>query len=223
MVFTLRNRVSDSTRAFVWYDEKMYSTAKQWIVGVDEVGRGPLAGPVYICAIAIPLDRYGKMHWEGLTDSKLMTARARERWHDEAKRHRAKGGIKIAIAYRNAQAIDTHGLSACIGSCVSVVVRRLKLDPSVCTILLDGGLHAPRRYRAQQTIIGGDKIHPIISLAAVVAKVTRDAHMRRLHKKYPQYRWFENKGYGTRMHMETVREIGLSPIHRKSFCRKFTG
>ena len=191
-----------------------------WIIGIDEVGRGPLAGPVYVCAVAIPLTIYKKMRWKGLNDSKQMTALARERWYDEARRMEEDGKIKLSLSFRSAKVIDEQGISVCISSCVKKAINKLDLSPEDCLVLLDGGLRAPERYINQQTIIQGDKRQKAISLASVVAKVTRDRYMTQLHRTYPEYRWFENKGYGTKKHIEVVQGKGLSPLHRKTFCSK---
>ncbi len=192
----------------------------KWIVGIDEVGRGPIAGPVHVCAIAIPLLHYKKMRLKGVTDSKQMTPNAREKWHDSARELKREGKIKIGIARRGAKAIDERGINGCIRECIKSALQQLHLDPSECIVLLDGGLKAPREYIQQQTIIRGDKKHKIISLASVVAKVTRDRLMMKLHQSYPAFQWFENKGYGTRAHISAVLGNGLTPLHRKSFFTK---
>ncbi len=195
-----------------------------WIIGIDEVGRGPLAGPVTVCAAAMPLAIYRKMNWKkgkvGLTDSKKMSAGSRETWEKKARELKATGKLKIAIASCSAAMIDARGIAPCIRSSIQSALRNLRLDASECMIVLDGGLKAPKNYLYQQTVIRGDQKHKIISLAAVIAKVRRDALMKKLHLQYPAYAWESNKGYGTRAHIKTLRRVGPSPLHRKSFITK---
>lgn len=196
----------------------------KWIIGIDEVGRGPLAGPVYICVVAIPLVAYKKGHWHTgtyqLTDSKKMAKRAREYWYERAKQMKDTNSVSYALASRSASAIDKKGISLCIRECIHVALETLALNPDNCIVLLDGGLKAPLQYKQQKTIIKGDLIEKAISLASVVAKVTRDSVMERLHKKYPLYHWAQNKGYGTSLHYKALLALGPTPYHRKSFLKR---
>jgi len=196
----------------------------KWIIGIDEVGRGPVAGPVCLCAVAMPVQEYKNMRWHKagstLTDSKKMAPSAREKWHAIAKQLEKNKKIKIAVAMRSANVIDEKGISLCIKSCINSILTKLAIDPKDCLVLLDGGLKAPVRFTSQRTVIRGDATHKIIAFASVVAKVRRDAVMKRLHKAYPSYAWAQNKGYGTALHMAALREKGLTPIHRKSFLSK---
>ena len=104
----------------------------------------------------------------------------------------------------------------------AAAIRKLKLDPSVCEVRLDGGLKAPIAYKRQVTIIKGDEKESVIAMASIVAKVTRDRLMVRLDKKYPEYGLAKHKGYGTKTHMTVIRRRGLSEIHRRSFCGFYT-
>lgn len=149
-----------------------------------------------------------------------MTIPARKVWERHAKTLQASGAIRIGISMRSAAMIDRRGISVCIRSCISSALQQLDLDPSNCTVLLDGGLKAPSVYKKQTTVIRGDSLHPIISLASVVAKVRRDRHMQLLHRTHSVYRWNENKGYGTLVHRTAIRRYGATSIHRKSFISK---
>lgn len=189
----------------------------KWVVGVDEVGRGPLAGPVYVCAVAMPQSAYKKAPWGILTDSKQMTAKNREVWSTKAKELEAVGKIRIAVASKSAKQIDAKGIAVCIRACIAENLEKLGLNPKDCLVLLDGSLKAPFEYKNQQTIIKGDSKEKIISLASVVAKVARDAYMVSQHKKYPAYNWIENKGYGTKAHREALKKKGVTVLHRRSF------
>lgn len=196
----------------------------KWIIGIDEVGRGPLAGPVYVCAAAMPVSLYKKTAWRKnlplLTDSKRMNAHNRMLWYQHAAKLKKEGCVRYALASKSAHDIDMHGITTCISLCITKVLRDLKLDPEDCTVLLDGGLKAPFMY-TQQTVIKGDLLHPIISLASVIAKVSRDTVLARLHLKHPEYSWNTNKGYGTKAHTDALRTQGITTLHRKTYLRKY--
>jgi ribonuclease HII len=191
----------------------------KWVIGIDEVGRGPLAGPVYVCAVAMPEKAYKTMQWGMLNDSKQMTAKNREVWGKGARELQKAGKIKIAVTSRTAQQIDAKGIAVCIRECITANLKKLDLAPKDCMVLLDGSLKAPIEYKNQQTIIKGDSKEKIISLASVVAKVTRDAYMVGQHKKYPMYRWDRNKGYGTLEHRTAIRK-GITALHRSTFLTR---
>jgi ribonuclease HII len=193
---------------------------KRWVIGIDEVGRGPLAGPVYVCAVAMEYQLYKKMKWPGLTDSKKLSLKAREHWFTKAKELESQDILKIALAHQSAAAIDRYGISVCIKKCIVDILEQVALDPSETLVLLDGGLRAPTQYTTQQTIIRGDQSQKIISLASVVAKVTRDRYMVNMAQKYPEYAWQNNKGYGTKMHSEALKKRGITSLHRKSFLSR---
>ncbi len=196
----------------------------KWVIGIDEVGRGPFAGPVTVCAVAMPQGAYKRVlasnTWNGLTDSKKLKEKDRELWA-EAARALAKeaSALRIATASRTATAIDKKGIAVCIRECIAANLKKLQLDPKDCVVLLDGGLKAPAEYKNQTTIIKGDLHEKIISLASVVAKVQRDHYMIALHKKHPAYNWQQNKGYGTLGHRTVIKKRGLTPFHRKSFIK----
>ena len=192
----------------------------RWIIGIDEVGRGPLAGPVMVCAVAIPYDLYQKVHFPGLTDSKQMTRLAREAWYHKAKTMEREGRIKIAISSQTAMQIDRKGISSCIKACIVKNLQLLDLDPKDVKVLLDGGLKAPIEYLSQETVIKGDQKHKCISLASVIAKVIRDAYMTKMSAKYPDYGWAQNKGYGTQIHQKALKKLGFTRLHRKSFLTR---
>lgn len=191
-----------------------------WVIGIDEVGRGPLAGPVTVCAVAVPYKHYKKELYPGLTDSKQMTPKNRERIYLDIQCLKERFGIQYACASRTASVIDSKGIAASIRACIKTTLKKLALDPEECLVLLDGGLKAPLEYVRQKTIIKGDTSEPVISLASVIAKVMRDAVMVRLHKKYPHFNWKTNKGYGTLAHRIALTIHGTSPLHRATFLRR---
>lgn len=192
----------------------------KWVIGIDEVGRGPIAGPVAVCACAIKTVGYKKGIWKGLTDSKKMTAKSRDVWYQEALELRSKNKIIFSIVYRSNIFIDKKGISAAIKECIANALKNLKLNPRECLVLLDGSLKAPKEYTNQKTIIKGDQKEKIISFASVIAKVSRDKKMVILAKNYPKYGWDRNKGYGTKAHYEAISAQGSTSVHRRSFLTK---
>jgi len=131
-----------------------------------------------------------------------------------------EGTIRIAVASKNAHMIDSKGISWCIASCITLCLEKLALDPCAVHVLLDGGLKAPKEYIYQETVIRGDQLHKAISLASVVAKVTRDAYMTTMAKKYPGYDWEKNKGYGTQSHQKALKKLYITRLHRRAFLSK---
>jgi ribonuclease HII len=192
----------------------------KWIVGIDEVGRGPVAGPVAVCTCAISITQYKKLKWLGLNDSKKMSVKSRNEWYKKALELKQNGSIKYSVIYKSNVVIDQRGISFAIRSCISEALKNLNLKPKNCRILLDGSLKAPKEYKNQRTIIKGDQKEKIISLASVIAKVSRDTKMELLHKKYPKYNWVANKGYGTKEHYRAIRKYGQTLLHRKTFLTK---
>lgn len=199
-----------------------------YIIGIDEVGRGPLAGPVYVCAAMMKVADYTK--WKsgkisaGLTDSKKMTAAARKVWFVRAKEMEKKGMLAFAIGKVSAKEIDRIRIAPAIRRALADALKKLSPDPHATRIELDGGLKAPAIFVDQETVIKGDLKRKIISLASVIAKVSRDRYMCTLAKKYPEFLWEQNKGYGTRAHRTAIRnaskERRFTPHHRNSFLTR---
>lgn len=211
---------------------------QKWLVGVDEAGRGPLAGPVSVAAFAIPLlkshfnSKNGaeNTNWQnyrsetsivGVKDSKKLSEKQREEWYAKFLKLQKEGKVIFTCSLVSASVIDKQGIVVAIRLGVKRSLSRLNLEPRFnldnVTVLLDGSLKAPPEYKDQKTIIHGDDIEPIISAASVVAKVTRDRYMKKLAKKYPGYGLEIHKGYGTKAHYDVLKKIGLSEMHRKSF------
>lgn len=201
--------------AFFCYTNQMAKI----MIGIDEVGRGPLAGPMMVGAVAVAGNT---VFLEGIRDSKKLTKLQREKWSkkiwDEKKE---REDIKIAIVSINPDVIDKFGITASLKLAVSKCLKLVLHTGDEYEIFLDGSLHAPEQYKNQQTIIKGDEKIPVISAASVVAKVYRDDFMVKLHKKYPEYGFDAHKGYGSAMHIAAIKKHGLSASHRKSFCGNF--
>lgn len=194
----------------------------KYIIGIDEVGRGPLAGPVAVCAFRLPVI-FPIKHFGPLKDSKKLTALKREKIFVQLKKLKKDGEVQYSVSLESAKRIDTIGISKAIKNCLEKSLKNLKTKPSECIVLLDGGLKAPEVYKNQKTIIKGDEKERAIAFASIVAKVTRDALMCKLAKKYPKYGFEIHKGYGTKKHCEAIRKYGLSREHRRYFCKNLIG
>lgn len=200
---------------------------QKFVIGIDEVGRGPLAGPVAVAALALPRNlKFRMKNLElPLRDSKKLTPKQREMWFTYLKNH---PHIFYATATVSPKIIDKINISQAANRAASLALAKLiknyKFRIKNCRIVLDGNLFLDSKFYILDpcTIIKGDEKIPAIMLASIVAKVTRDRMMHRLHKKYPAYGFDEHKGYGTRKHRKAMHKNGLSPIHRRSFKLKNT-
>jgi ribonuclease HII len=190
----------------------------KYIIGIDEVGRGPLAGPVAIGAFKMPADFDGK-YFGKIKDSKKLTPEKREEIVEKLKKLKKEKIINYFVCMQSAKQIDKLGLSSAIKNCIESGLKKLKVKPQECIVLLDGGLKAPARFKNQKTIIKGDEKERPIAFASIVAKVSRDALMCKLAKKYPEYCFEIHKGYGTKKHRDLIAKYGLSAEHRKCFCK----
>jgi ribonuclease HII len=176
------------------------------IAGVDEVGRGPLAGPVVAAAVILP----AAARIDGLADSKILTPESRAAL-DEAIRAAA---LALAVRELGPRQIESLGiLKAALKAMAQAV---LDLDPAPQLILVDGHQPLPLAF-PQQPVIKGDARCPSISAASIVAKVHRDRLMERLHNRYPQYQFARHKGYATAEHLEAIRCWGPCELHRRTF------
>ncbi len=193
---------------------------KKYLIGIDEAGRGPLAGPVAVGAVIVP-DDFDWSSVAGAKDSKQMTPKSREDLYKKMYALRREGKLDFAVAFSSAAAIDTRGIVPAVQSALNNALSKItKGGPRHCRVLLDGGLHAPKEFQDQKTIIRGDQSEPAISLASIAAKVMRDRIMVRIAKKYPAYGFDIHKGYGTLKHREAIRREGLCELHRTTFCTK---
>lgn len=192
------------------------------IVGIDEAGRGPLAGPVAVGAVMISRKRLKEFAalFRGVKDSKKLSAQKREIWFQKLKTAKQAGLIHFRVSFSGSGTIDKWGINAAVARSITASLKGLSCPPRGGLILLDGGLHAPREYRNQKTIIRGDEKIMIISLASIAAKVLRDRLMEKFSLEYPHYDFDQHKGYGTKEHFKKIRKHGLSKIHRRSFLKK---
>jgi len=193
----------------------------QFIVGVDEVGRGPIAGPLCVGACAVRRTRLYDF-WKifgGAKDSKQLAPNGREHWFSILKDGEERGVVRAETVFISHTIIDERGMSHALHIGVASVLKKLKMSPKNCSILLDGSLKAPAIFQNQKTIIGGDEKELLIAVASIAAKVRRDAHMTRVAAQFPQYGFEKHKGYGTRAHYSALHSYGPSPIHRLSFLK----
>lgn len=185
--------------------ERKYSDC-QYICGIDEVGRGPLAGPVVACAVILPKETY----YRYLNDSKKVTEKRREKLYDEI----TNEAVAYSLGIVSPQIIDEINILQATYKAMQEAINGLSIKPD--KILVDA-VHIPDISIPQVSIVKGDAKSVSIAAASIVAKVYRDRMMADYDKLYPEYCFAKNKGYGTKAHMEALRTIGISPIHRKTF------
>ncbi len=191
----------------------------QFVIGVDEAGRGPLAGPVAVGVVMAPAHYDISKHFPGVADSKALSAKKREEIYKQLQKVQREKRLRYIVVFTSAAVIDSIGITKAVRRAVYQGVRTLSPNVKNIRVLLDGSLAAPPEY-SQKTIIRGDASEPIISLASIAAKVRRDAWMCRVAKKYKHYGFEVHKGYGTQKHYAALRRRGLCVIHRRSFCKK---
>ena len=203
--------------------------SKTYLIGIDEVGRGPLAGPVTVAAVLLS----AKLKTEKfknfkipLRDSKKLSPKQRGLWFKFIKQQKTP----YAVSHVSSKIIDRINISNAANLAATKALHKLITDNPQLTannlkILLDGGLKINpilKTYKLKnlKTIIRGDEKIPAISLASIIAKVRRDKYMGKMHKKFPQYNFEKHKGYGTEIHYKLLKKNGASKIHRKSFLLK---
>lgn len=191
------------------YEKTFYLKGYQVIAGIDEVGRGPLAGPVVACAVILP----PKCSILGINDSKKLSPTKREEFFDKIK----KEALAVGIGIMSPETIDCINILQATYKAMEEAIKGLSTSPQI--LLIDGNNKIPNILIPQQTIIKGDERSISIAAASIIAKVTRDRLMDAYHELYPQYGFIKNKGYGTKEHIDAIKAYGLCPIHRKSFTQ----
>jgi ribonuclease HII len=185
------------------------------LIGVDEVGRGPLAGPVVACAAFVPLEAYKSL--SDINDSKKLTPSKRSLFF----KHMTKCGVRFGFDYSGHNRIDEINILAATFEAMNKAVGRLidyiEIDEKKTLVLVDGP-HKIRNFSTKQLpVIGGDGKSLSIACASIFAKVVRDNWMNILDLSYPEYGFSKHKGYGTKLHVEALKEHGPCPVHRRSF------
>lgn len=223
-------------------------TVFKYVIGIDEVGRGPVAGPVCVGAVLMTRENYDefkkvvarlKTETGGrkklsktdefyklgdLRDSKKLTENRRNAWSEKIHQWQKDGMLDFEYGTLTAKKIDQIGIAGALRKCVEIALEKVGAYELVDSgadveILLDGSLYAPEIFTKQKTLIKGDSLEPIISLSSIIAKVRRDKYMTDLAEKFPQYGFDNHKGYGTVEHMDAVREHGITEFHRVTFLK----
>ncbi|MDJ0652060.1 MAG: ribonuclease HII [Simkaniaceae bacterium] len=189
------------------YEEQAYFEGHRLIAGVDEAGRGPLAGPVVAAACILPRS----LHIEGIDDSKKLKAKQREKLYHVLITHPA---IVYGIGVIENALIDKINILRASLQAMALAVKKLSKEPDY--LLIDGN-HLPPTHIASKAVIKGDSHSVSIGAASIIAKHKRDLLMIEYHKKYPNYGFAQHKGYGTKVHVEALKLHGPCPIHRTSF------
>ncbi len=190
--------------------EKKYSNLAL-IAGVDEVGRGPLAGPVVCACVIMPMDEDSII--EGINDSKKLSEKKREELYDKI----IEKAICYSIAEVDERIIDEINILEATKLCMTKCIKALDVEPEI--VLVDA-LKLPIDIR-QEAVIHGDALSYNIASASIIAKVYRDRKMVEYAKTYPEYGFEKHKGYGTKAHIEALKKYGACPLHRTTFIKNF--
>ena len=191
-------------------ENELYEKGYRIIAGVDEAGRGPLAGPVVAGAVILKKDEY----IEGLNDSKKISPKKRDKLYDEI--------IDKCVAYSvgivDNNIIDEINILEATRLAMKKAIEGLEVKPDY--LLIDAEKKIDTQIKLSG-IIKGDSLSVSIAAASIIAKVTRDRMIEQMAKEYPEYEFEKHKGYGTALHIQKIKEYGICNIHRKSFCKKF--
>ena len=192
-------------------EKQLYDKGFEYICGIDEAGRGPLAGPVVVAGVIMPKDSM----IEGVNDSKKVSEKKREKLYDVI----LEEAISYSVAIIGQDVIDEINILNATKQGVTKVVEELDVKPNL--ILVDALTHINTKGIPYDSIIKGDAKCYNIAAASIIAKVTRDRIMREWDEIYPQYGFINHKGYGTAKHIEALKEYGPCPIHRRTFIKNF--
>lgn len=191
------------------YENAALNSGFEVVCGIDEAGRGPLAGPVYAAAVILP-----KGHIvEGVNDSKKISEKKRDLLFDKI----IDECVCYSIGSASEQEIDEINILQATFLAMRRAVAGFEIKPDIA--LVDGN-KKPGLDIAEQTIVKGDSKSANIAAASIIAKVSRDRYMLEMAEKYPEYQFEKHKGYGTKLHYEMLEKYGISPIHRKTFLKK---
>ena len=190
-------------------ENELYASGSGIICGVDEAGRGPLAGPVFAAAVILPQG----IIIDGLNDSKKLSEKKIEMLFDVI----ISQAVSYGIAFASEKEIDEINILNATFLAMNRAICQLIPTPELS--LIDGNMSFGIKY-PNMCIIGGDGKAASIAAASILAKVSRDRYMFELNNEYPQYQFSKHKGYGTKLHYELINEFGISPIHRETFLKK---
>ncbi len=182
------------------------------VCGVDEAGRGPLAGPVYAAAVILPVGT----EIQGLNDSKKLSEKKREELFEVIK----DVAVSFSVGIATEKEIDSINILNATFLAMTRAINGLEIPADYA--IIDGN-RAPKSEIATETVVKGDGKVMSVAAASIIAKVSRDRFMLEMAEKYPQYQFQKHKGYGTKLHYEMIEKYGISPIHRKTFLKKILG
>lgn len=191
-------------------EDGLYSKGYKYICGVDEAGRGPLCGPVVAAAVILPKDVY----IEGVNDSKKLSEKKREKLYDDI----MEKALAVGVGISDVDVIEKVNILNATKLAMVQAIENLNVKPEY--VLIDGNQRIDIAIPLD-TVVKGDAKSESIACASIIAKVTRDRLLIEYDKKYPEYGFAKHKGYGTKVHIEAIKQYGLIPIHRPSFCQKF--
>lgn len=198
----------------------------KYIIGIDEVGRGPIAGPVTVCACAIRVgaEVLSLFPKNELKDSKKLSEKVRLSIVEKLIPFIERRDIIFGVGEVDALGIDTDGISSAIKQAMTSALEHVHAQevPKDSFVFLDGSLKLEEHYE-QETVIKGDEKIQEIALASIIAKVHRDTFMKKIAEAYPGYGFESHVGYGTKAHYDALQKSGLTPLHRKSFLTKVIG
>lgn len=190
-------------------EEDIYSQGTEYICGIDEAGRGPLAGPVVVASVIMPRDSM----IEGVNDSKKVSEKKREKLYEEI----IENAISYSVGIVDQKEIDRVNILNATKAGLTESIKGLKVKPDI--ILVDALTGIDTCGVPYHSIVKGDAKCYSIAAASIIAKVTRDRIMRQWHEIYPEYNFIQHKGYGTAAHIAAIKEYGLTPLHRLSFVK----
>jgi len=192
------------------FENEAYEKGFEFVCGVDEAGRGPLCGPVVAAAVILPKDA----HIEGVNDSKKLSEKKREKLFDDI----MENAVAVGIGMSDVDVIEKINILGATKEAMKEAISNLNIKPDY--VLIDGNQDINIDID-RQTVVSGDARSESIAAASIIAKVTRDRMLKQYDEMYPKYGFAKHKGYGTKAHIEAIKEYGLTPIHRPSFCTKF--
>ena len=192
-------------------EKKLWRTGYKKIAGIDEAGRGPLAGPVVACALVVKLNRVKDLKLNRVKDSKKLTQKKREEFYNILANH---SGVEWGIGWVSEKVIDRINIFQATRLAMKRAVEKINRKPSF--LILDGRMTLDLAI-PQKSIVKADEKVLSCTCASIIAKVTRDRMMQRYHKKYPLYCFNQHKGYPTRLHRKMLRRYGVCKLHRQSF------
>lgn len=207
----MKDKEIERLNALKEYEMSLHSQGIEYICGIDEAGRGPLAGPVVVACAIMPKESF----IEGINDSKKISEKKRERLYEEI----TNEAIAWSVGIVDQNEIDKINILNATKKALNIAIKELSIKPD--RILVDALEHIDTNGIPYTAVIKGDAKIYSISAASIIAKVTRDRIMREWDEIYPQYGFAGHKGYGTAKHIQAIRENGICSLHRKSFVKNF--